>query len=399
MTSLTNTTSLVEIPIQINSSLRRSLWVIWVVLLVLGAVGIFQRFTQGHLPAGYGSYVPWGLWVALYFHGVGIAGGSVFIGTGGYILGLPGFRSRSVLRTVIVLSIASIIPAFMGVWFDLGHMERSHRIFTSPSFTSMMAFNAWMYSIFMICLTVAWLLSYRKNTGWLKPVLCLSMVFSILFPSQSGAFFGVIDAKPYWHSALLPMLFLTSAITAGAATLLLIRMYTWSSEKNDADHSNALNILRLITLSGLCVYFVFEFAEFSIALWNPVSHAPAIELVLWGPYWWVFWVVHLGIGGVLSLALLSSRQHLLWVIGALFVAITFVSSRLNVLVPGQAVSEIKGLQEAFHHDRLTYIYHATAMEYFVGMFLLAVGIAVFYIGQRISQGLESHFIAGRRGNI
>jgi len=251
-----------------------------------------------------------------------------------------------------------------------------------------MAFNAWMYNIFMVCAGVAWLLTFRKDSGWLKPVLFLALVFSVLFPSQSGAFFGVIDAKAYWHSALLPMIFLTSAITAGSATLLLVRILTRSDESN-AEHDAAIRGLRLITLVGLCVYFVFEFAEFSIALWNPVSHAPAIELVLWGPYWWVFWIVHLALGGVVSLALLSSSRPRLWAVAALIVAITFVSARLNVLVPGQAVGEIEGLQEAFHHDRLKYIYHATTMEYLVGFFLIAVGMATFYIGQKIGRIIEA----------
>ena len=394
MTTLTTTQGTLGLPGPGRRGVRACLRLLWLILLALGAIGVYQRFTQGHLPAGYGSYVPWGLWVALYFHGVGIAGGAFVIGAGGYMLDLPGFRSRRVLRTVIVLSIAAIAPAFMGVWFDLGHMERSHRIFTSPAFTSMMAFNAWMYNIFMVCAGVAWLLSFRKDSGWLKPVLCLALVFSVLFPSQSGAFFGVIDAKAYWHSALLPMVFLTSAITAGAATLLLVRMFTRSDE-SDAEHDAAIRKLRLITLVGLCVYFVFEFAEFSIALWNPVSHAPAIELVLWGPYWWVFWIVHLALGGVVSLILLSSGRPRLWAVAALIVAITFVSARLNVLVPGQAVGEIECLQEAFHHDRLKYIYHATVMEYLVGVFLVAVGMATFYVGQKVSRTIEAKTATSR----
>ncbi len=386
-----------RVPVAGARGVRSALWLFWIVAFGLGAIGVYQRFSQGHLPAGYGSYVPWGLWVALYFHGVGIAGGAFILGAGGYILDLPGFRSRRVLRTVIVLSIAAIIPAFLGVSLDLGHMERSHRIFTSPAFTSMMAFNAWMYSVFMICAAVAWVLSFRDGSGWLKPVLCLAVVFSMLFPSQSGAFFGVVDAKAYWHSALLPMVFLTSAVTAGAATLLLVRIFTRADE-SDADHDAAIGKLRLVTLVGLCVYFMFEFAELSISQWNPVSHAPAVDLVLWGPYWWVFWIVHLAIGGVVSLVLLSSRQRRLWAVAALIVAITFVSARLNVLIPGQAVGEILGLQEAFHHDRLKYIYHATAMEYLVGLFLVAVGMATFYVGQKVGRRIETTNVVAQRGD-
>jgi molybdopterin-containing oxidoreductase family membrane subunit len=397
MTTMTHAQRSRSIPAIGGRGTTATIWLIWAMLLILGGIGVYQRIAHGHLPAGYGSYVPWGLWVALYFHGVGIAGGAFVVGAGGFILGLPGFRSRKVLRTVIVLSVAAMIPALMAVWFDLGHMNRSHRILTTPAFTSMMAFNAWMYVIFMISAAVALVLSYCANSGWLKPVLCLALMFAVLFPSQSGAFFGVVDAKAYWHSALLPLMFLTSAITAGAATLLFARMLT-RTDVSDAEHLAGIRTLRTITLCGLCVYFVFEFAEFSVALWNPVSHAPAIELVLWGPYWWVFWMVHLAVGGVLALILLATSRPMLWALAAVIVAIAFVSARLNVLVPGQAVGEIKGLQEAFHHDRLSYIYHATLMEYLVGLFLVAVGMAVFFVGRQITRKLESTPVATHRGD-
>jgi protein NrfD len=376
---------------------RGFLWAAWVLALGLGAVGIYQRLTQGHLPAGYGSYVPWGLWVAIYFHGVGIAGGAFVLGAGGFVLGLPGFRHPATLRTVIVLAVAAIVPAFMGVWLDLGHMERAAYIFLSPNFTSMMAFNAWMYNAFIIIAAACWLLSLRPHSGWLRPLLCLAIMFSVLFPSQSGAFFGVVEAKGFWHSALLPMLFLASAITAGTATLLLVRWLLGPGAEPAPEHALALARLRLVTLVGLVVYFVFEFAEFSIALWNPNVHAPAIELILWGPYWWVFWVIHLLLGGALPLALLLSKRPGVWAWAALLVAATFISARLNVLVPGQAVGELDGLQEAFHHDRLKYIYHATGMEYFVGLFLLAVGMTVFFVGQKINAAAARRAASPTRG--
>ena len=49
---------------------RIGLWSVFAVSAVAGTIGMVIRLTQGHLPAGYGSYVPWGLWIAIYFHGV-----------------------------------------------------------------------------------------------------------------------------------------------------------------------------------------------------------------------------------------------------------------------------------------------------------------------------------------
>ncbi len=370
---------------------RLILWGIWLIFGVLGLIGLYQRFTQGHLRAGYGSYVPWGLWIAIYFHGVGMAGGAFLLGALGYILGWRGFDKGKNLRQVAVLAVAAMLPAFFAVWLDLGQLGRFQNIFLHPSFTSMMAFNSWMYSIFLIIAAVIWWMSYRPEKHvWLKPLLCLSVLFSLLFPSQSGAFFGVVDAKGYWHSALLPMMFLLSAVTAGAAFLLLARVFVAASADRDlsgeelADEHAMIDRLRLVVAGGIVGYFVFEFAEFSVAMWNPYLHAPALKLVLFGPYWWVFWIVHLLIGGLVPLALLISRWRFGWTIASLLAAVCFISARLNVLVPGQAIGEIKGLQEAFQDERLNFIYHATPMEYMVGLFTVAMGMTIFVIGRRIN---------------
>jgi protein NrfD len=403
--SLTNTTDTAYLPKQLPW--RLILWAIWLAFGAAGLVGLYQRFTQGHLPAGYGSYVPWGLWIGIYFHGVGMAGGAFLLGALGYMLGWRGFDQGKNLRQVVVLAVAAILPAFFAVWLDLGQLGRFQNIFFSPSFTSMMAFNSWMYSFFLVIAAAIWWMSYAPQKHvWLKPLLCLSLLFSVLFPSQSGAFFGVVDAKGYWHSALLPMMFLLSAVTAGSALLLLARVFVEASSTRGLsqveieDEHAMINRLRWVVAAGMIGYFVFEFAEFSIALWNPYLHAPALKLVLFGPYWWVFWIIHLLIGGLVPLALLFSKWRFGWTIASLLVAVGFISARLNVLIPGQAINEIQGLQEAFQDERLNFVYHATPMEYAVGLFAVAMGMAIFVIGRRINffahQFLDPEFKSSRR---
>ncbi|AXA37140.1 MAG: polysulfide reductase [Candidatus Sumerlaea sp.] len=388
MNSLADTVSKRFEPVPPSLPLKPLLWLVWFVSVLVGGYGVYLRLTQGHLPAGYGSYVPWGLWIALYFHGVGMAGGVFVISALGYLLRWRGFAHERSLRLAIVLSVASIIPAFLGVFLDLGRMDRAVRIAAHPNFTSMMAFNAWMYGLYMCVAAVIFFLSYRPQTPWLRPLLCVGMLLSTMFPSQSGAFFGVVDARSYWHNPLLPVLFFTSAVTAGSALLLVVRYIVGGT--SCAQNVAALRSLRNITIGGLVLYLFFEFAEISISLWNPMSHAPAVELVLFGSYWWVFWLIHLLAGGVVAFVLLVRRHQILsWAVGALLVAVTFVSARLNVLIPGQVVSELHGLQEAFYHPRLQYLYHPTAMEYYVGLFMVAVGLTIFFVGWRISQLLEA----------
>lgn len=340
---------------------------------------------------GYGSYVPWGLWVALYFHGVGIAGGVFVVGAIGYLLRLPGLVNR--LPVVLWTSAAALITGLIAVGLDLGRPSRASFMFLTPNFTSMMAFNSWMYMVFLATLAGCFVLHRRASTatpqvdrtGWLVPLLYFGIVLGVAFPSQSGVFFGVVEAKPFWSSALLPVIFLTSAVAGGASVLLLL--LTFLPSVPETPEGRTFGFLRWTTIGSVVTYFALEFGKMSIALWAPASNArEPVELILTGPFWWVFWLVHVG-GGLLALALLwRGRSHAVIGTGAFLVALTFVAARLNVLIPGQSFSELKGLGAAFTHSKLTFYYQATVTEYLVALFIGSVGVGLMYVGLRLLTG-------------
>jgi protein NrfD len=359
---------------------------VWAVFFVIGLIALIMKFMTGEKLAGYGSYVPWGLWVALYFHFVGIAGGVFALGAIGYFFNITGFRKN--FRVIIIVSVASVITGLFSIWLDLGQPFRFSRMMYAPNFGSMMAFNGWMYSIFIIVAGLLFYLTIKREkqtdlqdkSGWLIPLMALGFLFSIAFPSQSGAFFGVVDAKPFWSSPLLPILFLISAITSGGAVLLLV--YTFLAKQAEFNINSPLErMLRFTIIGGIIIYFIAEFAEYSLVFWSPNSHVKeAVELILFGPFWWVFWFVHI-LGSLIGLILLlKGKSPQIIGSGAFIIAVTFVSARLNILIPGQAVSELKGLKDAFYHERLKFDYVATLNEYLIALFIGSFGVALAYFG-------------------
>lgn len=371
--------------VPIPTGWTKLLWPVWILFVLAGLFGVYLRLTHGHNLAGYGSYVPWGLWIGVYFVGVGISGGAFVLGSLGYLFGIDGFSKKSDLRTAIVLSLAGLFPAFLGVWLDLGRMDRMMNILSNPSFTSMMAFNAWMYNIFVAVAVISWVLSLSENSSLLKPFLVLGIFLSILFPSQSGVFFEAVRTNEFWNSPLLSMLFFISAITLGATALLFVR----AAGATQAD--SALKVLRTVTIFGLIIYVVFEFAEFSIVFWNPGAHSPHVEFLLFGGYWFVFWVIHLAIGVLIPLLMLSTNNRGLWVVASVLAVIGFGAARMCILIPGQVIPQLPGIQEAFHDPRLSFTYHITSMEYLVVLLMVAVGMAIFYIGSLLNRSIESGF--------
>ncbi|MDZ7634360.1 MAG: NrfD/PsrC family molybdoenzyme membrane anchor subunit [Bacteroidales bacterium] len=376
-----------------SRKIQNLLKIIWAVLFIIGLTALIVKFATGERLVGYGSYVPWGLWVALYFHFVGIAGGVFVVGAGGYILNLPGFREN--IRAIMIISASSVVAGLLAIWLDLGQPFRFQNIFLTPNFGSMMTFNAWSYTAFFIMMAFIFLLSYKKDnvhdlndrTGWLLPIMILGMFISVAFPSQSGSFFGVVDAKPFWNSGLLSVMFLTSAITSGVAVLLFY--YTLVSKSKFPDDPSFNYLLKILT-GGLVAYMAAEFAEYSIAYWSPNSHTfDAAKMVIQGPFWWVFWIIHIG-GAVVALVLLFTvKTKTSYGIAAFIIAVTFVSARLNVLIPGQSIEQLQGLQDAFRHARLSFVYTATPLEYLVSFFIATLPVGMSFIGIKILNKIDS----------
>ena len=81
--------------VPIPTGWTKLLWPVWILFVLAGLFGVYLRLTHGHNLAGYGSYVPWGLWIGVYFVGVGISGGAFVLGSLGYLFGIDGFSKKS----------------------------------------------------------------------------------------------------------------------------------------------------------------------------------------------------------------------------------------------------------------------------------------------------------------
>ena len=92
---------------------------------------------------------------------------------------------------------------------------------------------------------------------------------------------------------------------------------------------------------------------------------------------------------VVPFILLSGPSRGGWIFASLLAIIGFGAARLCVLVPGQVAGQIPGLAQAFQDPRLSYVYHITSMEYLVAFLMIAVGMTIFYIGDKLNQVIES----------
>ncbi|MDE3193124.1 MAG: polysulfide reductase NrfD, partial [Chloroflexota bacterium] len=374
---------------------RYVVFAVWLLAAIVGGYAIAQRLLLGERLTAYSSYIPWGLWVAAYIFFIGLSAGAFLLSSVVYVFGIRRFERIGPLA--LFVAIVTLAMALLSILFDLGHMERFWEVYVRPQVRSMMAWMVWLYTIYFVLLIVELAIALRRRTAGRSPaqlkrddriLLVLGSIgvpLAVAFHGGVGALFATLVAREYWNTALFPILFLSGALLSGSALLLAIVVFLWP--RRDAVWRGVVGDLARIVVGLVLLELLIEFAEFTVPAWYQVGpQSSLIGYVLFGPYWYVFWAVYGVFGVVVPLVLLTRRDPFLQGLGAALVALTFFAVRLNLVIPGLVTPELRGLERAYLDPvggRLSYAYFPSLFEWQVTLGVVAIGVALYYLGQRV----------------
>jgi molybdopterin-containing oxidoreductase family membrane subunit len=390
--------------------------------LAAGSYGLVQRLLYGLNPVAFGSYVPWGLWVAFYLFFLGLSAGAFLVTILSYVLNLKPFESVGPISAFTVL--ICLMAEVLFILLDLGTMHRAfYQFFLTPSFSSMMT---WMFVLFNamgviyllktyfllrghiirrtpgekgLIKTVYRILSLGRNAYTdqmsaadqrrVHTLAWISLPVGLLFYGMNGAFFAILMNRPIWNSALTPLLFIVAALLSGGA---LIAFLTYLFSPVDTPlHGNyclrdrlCLDLGRAI-LFLLVVFLLLEVMQFFVGYQTGRTDIVAsLNHIVGGPNWWIFWIVHLLIGSLVPLVLLvfkpRNTKAVAWACFLIFVS--FVAVRYNFVIPDLAVYKLEGLEKAFIHARLSTNYAPNLNEWLVSLWIVSAGLLTFLLGAR-----------------
>jgi molybdopterin-containing oxidoreductase family membrane subunit len=401
------------------------LWVLWLAASAFGAAGIWDRFAHGHRDANYGSYIVWGLWVSAYIYYIGLSAGAFLLSSLIYVAGLK--KLERIGKMALLVAVITLCMALLSIFFDLGRMERAHRVMTSPNFSSMMGWMVWLYSAyFLLLLAELWFAlrpdlavwaarsDWRGQIGrliartkgplneaqaadahsWLRWLGTFGVPLAITFHGGVGALLGTVSARSYWHTPLMPILFLVGALLSGGALMTFAVAAFWPHR--DVAWRETLHLLGKIVLGLVAFDLLLEWAEISIPLWYGVGHeATLMKRVLFGEYWYAFWIFHILLGAIVPSLLILFRRRSPFAVGSagLLVACTFLAVRLNMVVPGLVDPNLHELETAFTDRRLVFHYLPSMFEWQVTLGMVAMGCALFYLGHKLLPLTEERKLA------
>ena len=369
---------------------------VWILIIGFGAwglPGILDRFANGHVNTAYGSYVPWGLWISAYIWLIGLSAGALMISVMTYVFNVEAVKR--VGKMAFLVAIATLVGAMIAVGLDLGHPLRAFSLIFDPNLSSMMGWMAVLYSAYFVTLCVELYFAIKKEQvrgarqKSIKKILMVLGIWSIplafAFHGGVGGVFANVVAKPYWYGPMMPVVFLAGAFLSGGALFATIA-YVWRPSQNKDEFLKMMIFLGKTTLALLILDEILELSEVYVGtFYSQFGEGHLWQQVLFGQYWYTFWIVHILIGVLVPLFLLTAKSKSPGAIAlaGLLIAGSFLAVRLNIVIPGMLDPEIKGIAEAWVHSKLTFSYLPSIMEWQVLLFIVAVVMAVFMVGKKV----------------
>jgi molybdopterin-containing oxidoreductase family membrane subunit len=350
------------------------------VAVFFGGIGLWHRLVFGKTHLAFGSYIPWGLWVGLYIYLVGVSGGAFLLAFLHHALGIAALRRPA--RHAVPIALASLGAGLTLVLLDLGHMERFWYLFARTASTSLLAWMVWVYTVYAFVLLAMLVAMARESQRALRWLSIAGFALVVTFGGGEGALFGVLGSKPFWNSPLLPIHFLVHAFLSGAGLVAFasVLFRRWPA---DAEDQAANRFLRQGLLALLALNIVVEFAEFSVTHYTGVPAVMEAHDLMWfGPYWWVFWILQLGMGLVIPTLVLASPAGArpAWIgLAGLLIAVGSAGTKQNLVLPGLAVPDFRTLPEAFVHSRLSVTYFPSATEWYLAIGVIGAAALAFVL--------------------
>ena len=313
----------------------------WYVLLSIGLlVGIASfayQWQSGLGVTGLTNASTWGLYIVVFMFLVGISAGGLIVVAGSELVNSHRFEPLS--RLAVIVSGTAVLGAAISIIPDLGRPQQAWAMMVSPQPMSPLV---WDMAVITIYLTIAaidlWILTRpTPMPRTLRRMAILTLPVAVLVHSVTAWIFGFLVARPFWNTAILAPLFISSALVSGTALVLVV---TWLTAR-----TTAWRPPRTVyeDLARLLVWFVavdlFLLATELITAYTSQTayHLAPLEMLFTGRLAPLFWS-QLVLGVAVPLAIYATpalRRRTPLVVAAAALSILGVfAKRVNILMPG-----------------------------------------------------------------
>jgi Ni/Fe-hydrogenase subunit HybB-like protein len=278
--------------------------------------------------------IPWKIYIPLYFYFTGLSAGSFILSTLSTVFNIKRFKAMAPAAAIISFLLLLLAPVCLIV--DLHQPTRFWHTLVPEYFNRMSAlsFGSYLLTLYPIANLVYIYFIFVKNDRASKILGTITVPLAIFVHAYTGFAFALVRARAWWHSALMPGYFLTSALLSGIALLVVVAlvMDRYREEKLDPQLFHSLRLMMI----GILLMDLFWNGCFWLTLF--VSNADGYASVMFAFHEKFYVWGELVAGMLVPLALLLApwtREHRLWLsVASILIIVGVFLMRYSVVFIG-----------------------------------------------------------------
>jgi len=377
---------------------------------------IMPRFEGYVYPNESGTHPLWGFLIVLYPYITGLVAGAFIMASLVRVFRVKPLEP--VYRLSLLTALAFLLCATLPLLFHLGHPERSFQIMITPHLTSPMAIFGFVYAWYLMAVLllelwfdyrqdfVAWSktesgfrgIIYRAFTlgvtdesdkavaldlkmGWIISIIGIPSAF--LLHGYVGFIFGSIKANPWWGNAIMPIIFILSAIVSGIALCVFNYMVLTWIRRRSLD-LRCLDVMGMFLFYALVIDATVEALDWIHRAYSAEEGFHVMEYMAHEKLFYTLSIGQVLMGTAIPLLMLGTLQvarkyisdivrKRMYFTCAVFILIGVFAMRWNVVMGGQFFS--KSLRGVMSYK----LEFAGAEGWFLGLILLILPFVILTV--------------------
>ncbi|MBW2038940.1 MAG: polysulfide reductase NrfD [Deltaproteobacteria bacterium] len=181
--------------------------------------------------------VPWKVYIPLYFYFTGLSAGSFILSSLSTVFGMKKYKPLAFPSAIISFVLLFVAP--LCLILDLKQPMRFWHTMVPYYFnpTSVLSYGTWLLILYPLADMIYIWFIYIKDEKMMKIIGTITVPLAVFVHAYTGFAFALVRARAWWHSALMPGYFLTSAILSGVALLVLVALVMNHFKKEKFDET------------------------------------------------------------------------------------------------------------------------------------------------------------------
>jgi len=279
-----------------HTGYRLVLWLL-IILIGIGLIAAYHMESQGHWVTGMDNRVVWGLPHVFAIFLILSASGSLNTASISSVFGGSDYQPLARLSGLLAITLLSGGLAVLVL--DLGRPDRLVVAMTYYNFSSVFAWNVFLYTGFMLVVLIyLWVMMTPQMRGYVRSVGVVALIWRLVLTSGTGAIFGILVARDAYDTVIMVPLFILMSLSLGMAVFWVstLTMCRWNGYRVAPELSEKLRRLSAVFVLGVLSLMALHHLTNIY-----VAHHQGIErflLVDGGVYPWLFWLGFVLCGGI-----------------------------------------------------------------------------------------------------